>query len=66
MTLLFNGIWLIVGIVLGVLGTLSIYKLYNWIRTTANRVMMLRDQLRYYQQLEEDWTEFQFTRKKSK
>ena len=62
---MFNAVWFIAGVVLGIAGTIGIYQLYEWIRKLSNRVESLRNRLSHYQRMEQDWIEFQFTKKKS-
>ena len=59
---MFNVVWFAIGVLLGVIGTLSILWLYNWMRRTSNQVESLRNRLDYYRRTEEAWTEFQFTK----
>jgi hypothetical protein len=60
---MFNVVWFVAGVLLGVGGTLAILWLYDWMRKTSNRIQRLRHELDHYRRYEEDWIEFQFTKK---
>lgn len=62
---MFNVVWFVAGVLLGIGGTLAILWLQNWMRRTAHRIESLRDRLEYYRRTEEDWVEFQFTKRQT-
>ncbi len=60
---MFNVVWFVAGVLLGIGGTLAILWLYEWMRKTSDRVQRLKWELDHYRRTEQDWVEFQFTKK---
>ena len=54
------------GCLLGVLGTLGVFYLYNWIQKMRDRVSHVKGELQRLLDIREEWYEFQEWRRKNK